>query len=162
MIQRGVAPNTEGWRYPSNQFNQKEATIELKRKEAQMSQEIEGEVRRNLDTNSFAALSSQDYDSSSSHSSATKKQKRVPTPQFDDNQDEESSFQLDDNSSSQFEDGKFNTPLKMVATNRWYHNNPNTDLSPAELETLVEDEIKREILWPWGKIMFHKILHLKN
>ena len=68
----GVAPNTEGWRQPFNQYNQKEATTELKRKEAQMSQEIEGEVRRNLDTNSFAALSSQDYDSSSSHSSATK------------------------------------------------------------------------------------------
>ena len=131
--QQGVLPTNEGWRYSPNQYKQKEATTELKRKEAQMSQEIEDNVRRNLHTNSFAALSSQEYDSSSSHSSATKKQKRVPTPQFNDDQEEVGSLQMEEKSAIQYEDGSYE---QMV------YNNSNPNLTPEEIEILLEEEIR--------------------
>ena len=146
--QRGVLHNTE-WRFPPNQHAQKAAMTELKRKEAQMSQEIEDNVRRNLDTNAFAALASQDYDSSSSHSSATKKQKRVPTPQFNDDQEEIVSLQMDKTLAIQFDDDSFE---QMV------HNNPNPNLTPGEIETLHEEEAQERNYMAMGKDYRHQKL----
>ena len=54
-------------------YNGKAAVTELKRKESQLTQDIELSVNRNLHVNSFAVLDSNDYDSSSSHSLASKK-----------------------------------------------------------------------------------------
>ena len=49
------------------------------------------------------------------------------------------------------EDGKFNTLFEDGSYEQMVYNNPNTDLSPAELETLVEDEINERHIMAMGK-----------
>ena len=129
----GQLPNTEGWEYPITRYDGKAAAIELKRKESQLTQDIEISVNCNLHDNSFAALDTDAYDSSSSHSSASKKQKIVPMPQFGDNHDDSSIMNTDEEGEKQYEDGSYE---QMV------YRNSNPNLSPAELEQILDEEIK--------------------
>ena len=146
----GSISNTDGWTYPSNQYENRSANAELKRKEAQMTQEVEDNVNRNLDTNSFAALDSGDYDSSSSHSSASKKQKRVPTPQFNDDQDEVASMNNEEEPATQYKDGSYEQIV---------YNNPNTDLTPDEIIQLIEAERHERKVMAMGAEYVRKLRH---
>ena len=87
-------------------------------------------------------MDSPDHDSSSSHSSASKKQKRNPTIQSEENHDDTSTLHTDEEFNTQFEDDSYD---KLV------HNNPNTNLSPAEIEQLIEEEIQTRNEMAMGK-----------
>jgi hypothetical protein len=129
----GNLPNMDGWEYPMTRYDGKAAAVELKRKESQLTQDIEQSVNRNLHVNSFAALDTNKYDSSSSHSSASKKQKTVPTSQFEDNQEDSSIIHTDKEGGKQYKDGSYEQIV---------YNNPNTNLTLVEIVHLLEEEIK--------------------
>jgi hypothetical protein len=126
----------------SNRYDGKAAQIELKRKEDQLTREVERSVNRNLNDNSFAALESDEGDSSSSHSSASKKQKTNSSTPSDVQQDDSSTVHTDEEFNTTFEDDSYE---QMV------YNNPNSNLTPEEIKHLIDVEIEARNEMAMGK-----------